>query len=137
MKFDNYEFRQTCSMCPEQYDVFDEEGRQVAYVRLRWGSLYAECPDVCGTTVYSVDIGYDAGCFRSVNERTRHLKAIAKRIELFNQPVFCPHCSEQHKMDVYDLDRLIDGGYVDIDCLECDQYFMARIVNGRILTYEP
>ncbi len=137
MKFGNYEFEETCFACPEQYDVFDEEGRQVAYVRLRWGSLYAECPYVGGTEVYSVGIGNDAGRFRSDRERTRHLLAIAKRIELFNQPVICPHCGEQHTMDVYDLDRLVNGGAVDIDCLECEQYFMARIVEGRIFVSEP
>ena len=137
MKFGNYDFKQTCSVCPEQYDVFDEKGTQVAYVRLRWGSLYAECPDVGGTEVYYVGIGNDAGCFRSNNERIRHLKAISKRIELFNQPVICPHCGEQHTMNVYEFDGLINCGIVDIDCLECDQYFMARIVEDRIIVNKP
>lgn len=37
-------FVKTCDACPEQYDVFDENGYKVAYVRLRHGWLSVECP---------------------------------------------------------------------------------------------
>lgn len=37
-------FVKTCDECPEQYDVFDEDGYRVAYVRLRQGWLSVECP---------------------------------------------------------------------------------------------
>lgn len=46
-----YDLIQTCGACPEQYDVFFE-GEQVAYLRLRHGRFYAECPDVGGKRVY-------------------------------------------------------------------------------------
>ena len=55
----NIEFHLTCSACPEQYDVF-KDNKQVGYVRLRWGHLRAEYPDVCGEEVYSAEIGDDA-----------------------------------------------------------------------------
>lgn len=80
MKIKNYEFIQTCTICPEQYDVFDENDNQVGYVRLRWGSLYAQCPYVGGVTVYSVDLDHDGGSFCSDEERTLHLNAIAEAI---------------------------------------------------------
>lgn len=89
----NYEikdltFKQTCSACPEQYDVFDKDDKQVAYIRLRWGSLYVECPDVGGETVYEASIGDGfAGCFRSENERRMHLYRIAAAVkEWMNKP---------------------------------------------------
>lgn len=80
MKIKNYEFVQTCGACPEQYDVFDENDNQVGYVRLRCGSLYAQCPDVDGVTVYSVDLDHDGGYFSSDEERIQHLNDIAEAI---------------------------------------------------------
>lgn len=75
------DFVQTCFACPEQYDVFSN-GEQVCYVRLRWGSLYAECPDVGGTTVYEADIGDGtAGIFESEDQRQYHLMQIAKAVK--------------------------------------------------------
>lgn len=49
----NLRFEQTCGACPEQYDVFDDEGKQVAYVRLRWGRLRVDVPDCGGETILS------------------------------------------------------------------------------------
>ena len=94
----NYEindliFRQTCSACPEQYDVFDKDGNQVAYIRLRWGSLYVECPDVGGESVYEADLGDGfTGSFRSENERRMHLYRIAAAI---NKWLSEPHEDEE------------------------------------------
>lgn len=82
MKIGKYEFKCTCECCPEQYDVFDENGNQVGYVRLRWGSLYATCPDVGGDTVYSHDFPNDHGSFESDEERTKHLNRIANAIHI-------------------------------------------------------
>lgn len=39
-------FKLTCSACPEQYDVFDKDNEQVAYVRLRHGSLSLSNADI-------------------------------------------------------------------------------------------
>lgn len=74
------EFRMTCAGYPEQYDVLDEEGNEVAYVRLRHGTLYCECP--CGgETVFEAlfDNGYK-GMFESEEERMSYLEQIRDAI---------------------------------------------------------
>ena len=86
MQIDNYDFVKTCGACPEQYDVFDADGTQVAYVRLRWGCLTVKCPDVGGTEIYSADIGDGlTGSFESDQQRMYHLKEISERIDLLNR----------------------------------------------------
>lgn len=53
----------TCTMCPEQYDVFqDDTGSLLGYLRLRHGQFRADCPDVGGETVYETTTQGD-GCF--------------------------------------------------------------------------
>ena len=43
----------TCSACPEQYDVFDDDnGKQIGYLRLRHGYFRADVPDCGGDIVY-------------------------------------------------------------------------------------
>jgi hypothetical protein len=66
-----YHLQQTCGACPEQYDVFDNNDKQVAYLRLRHGHFRAVVPDVGGETVYSADPEGD-GCFLE-NERVKYL----------------------------------------------------------------
>lgn len=79
MIINGLEFRQTCSACPEQYDVYRGDV-QVGYVRLRHGSLRADVPRCGGQTVYStIDVDGD-GCFNSYDEMLRHLTAIAEII---------------------------------------------------------
>ena len=130
MKLGNYEFKQTCSACPEQYDVFDKEGRQVAYVRLRWGSLYAACPDVGGTIIYSADIGNDDGCFRSDKQRSHHLRNIAERIEWYNLPIVCPDCGQRVVLEGDELEDYImdleDVGKAVVECPECHRFITVR-----------
>lgn len=41
MHRNDYELDQTCGACPEQYDVY-LDGREVGYLRLRWGHFRAE-----------------------------------------------------------------------------------------------
>ena len=82
-KIKGLDFVQTCSGCPEQYDVF-HNGEQVCYIRLRWGSLYAECPDVGGEIIYEADIGTAfSGTFESHDQRQYHLMKIAKAIHMW------------------------------------------------------
>lgn len=47
-----YRLECTCYACPEQYDVYDSDGKMVAYFRLRHGRFDASVPDVGGTIVY-------------------------------------------------------------------------------------
>jgi hypothetical protein len=66
-----YMLQQTCSACPEQYDVF-KNSVQVGYLRLRHGFFYADVPNCGGTTVYESDTIGD-GCFDDDEERAFHL----------------------------------------------------------------
>ena len=50
-----YRLKQTCSACPEQYDVFDDLGQQVAYFRLRHGGFRVDVPDYGGETIYTAN----------------------------------------------------------------------------------
>ena len=81
MIIQNLKFVQTCSACPEQYDVFDNKGNQVGYVRLRWGALTCEYPDCGGDLVYEASVGDGwAGCFNNESQRTKMLNDIAAAI---------------------------------------------------------
>ena len=72
------EFFCTSYSCPEQYEVYDKSGKYIAYVRLRWGRLTCEIPDVGCKMIYSKNIGDDyTGCFASEDERIEHLDEIA------------------------------------------------------------
>lgn len=75
-------FFQTCMACPEQYDVWYNE-QQIGYVRLRWGCLRADFPDVGGQEVYRAYIGNDGwrGCFTDDEERCYHLCKIAEALK--------------------------------------------------------
>ena len=66
-----YHLQQTCGACPEQYDVFDNNDKQVAYLRLRHGHFRADVADVTGETVYSASPKGD-GCFLE-DERVKYL----------------------------------------------------------------
>lgn len=80
MNFNGLRFELTCGACPEQYDVYKGDNL-VGYVRLRWGFLRCEYPDVGGETVYEYDFddGFN-GCFNSDEERDFHLTEISKAL---------------------------------------------------------
>lgn len=66
-----YRLQQTCSACPEQYDVFDDLGQQVAYFRLRHGGFRVNVPDHGGEEVYHANPKGD-GVFHN-DERVKYL----------------------------------------------------------------
>lgn len=74
-----YKLVMTCGACPEQYDVFDENGKQVAYFRLRHGVFRAECPDVFGERVYRSNPKGD-GIFMQ-DERMSELTAAIEKVD--------------------------------------------------------
>lgn len=82
MNIKGLEFNRTCSACPEQYDVYDDDHNIVGYVRLRWGGITCEYPDVFGEVIYTASVSEDgwAGMFDSEEQRLLHLTAIADRI---------------------------------------------------------
>ena len=62
----------TCSACPEQYDVFDDDtGVKIGYLRLRHGYFRADYPDCGDDTVYEAQPEGD-GCFEE-HERQKYL----------------------------------------------------------------
>lgn len=73
----------TSAACPEQYDVFDADGQQVGYLRLRHGYFRADVPDHCGETVYEADPEGD-GIFAE-HERMRYLSEAVAAIKAHNQ----------------------------------------------------
>ena len=81
MKIKGLDFECTCGACPEQYDVYDNNGKQVGYVRLRYGYLRCDYPDVLEETIYYANIGNDfTGEFESQEQRMEHLNNIADKI---------------------------------------------------------
>ena len=81
MNIKGLDFYCTCSACPEQYDVYDSNEKQVGYVRLRWGCLRCDYPDVLEETIYYAKIGNGfTGQFESQEQRMEHLNNIADKI---------------------------------------------------------
>jgi len=81
VKIKGLEFERTCHECPEQYDVFDADGKQVGYVRLRWVCFRVDYPEVGEETIFEADVGEDmTGRFDSEEERQRYLTAAADAI---------------------------------------------------------
>ena len=70
--------QQTCFACPEQYDVYDQEGNQVAYFRLRHGRFTVESPDCGGELVYMAHPNGD-GIFYD-DERMSYLTQAVKAV---------------------------------------------------------
>lgn len=68
---------QTCSSCPEQYDVYLGD-KQIGYIRLRHGYFAACYPVVGGSCVYSSSEFSGDGDFELDAERLTHLwRAVA------------------------------------------------------------
>ena len=78
-----YKWECLTEACPEQYDVFDEQGRQVAYVRARWGRVTASCPDFGGYMVFDDDFADDgmSGCFKDTDQRNQYQRLIEDAID--------------------------------------------------------
>jgi hypothetical protein len=66
-----YRLVRTCLACPEQYDVFDDLGQQVAYFRLRHGRFRVNVPDHGGEEIYHANPKGD-GIFLN-EERVKYL----------------------------------------------------------------
>ena len=79
MNINGYELELTCSVSPEQYDVF-KNGVQVGYLRMRWGCFSASCPDAGGKTVYYSEEPAGYGNFLD-EERARFLTESIEAID--------------------------------------------------------
>ena len=80
-----YNWVKTCDACPEQYDILDENGKTIAYVRARWGIIYCDCPDVMGDRVFSESFSVNdyAGCFEDDEHRSRYFHRIEDAIDAY------------------------------------------------------
>ena len=77
MKIKGLNFVQTCMACPEQYEVFIENSKQVGYIRLRWGILRVDYPDCLNETIYTHDFEEGFKGTFSDGERDEYLNMIA------------------------------------------------------------
>ena len=76
----NLNFHQTCSACPEQYDVYDENNSYIGYVRLRWGELRADYIDEyqgIEEEVFFEKLDDFQGNFINEEQRSHYLNEIA------------------------------------------------------------
>lgn len=84
IKIKDLEFVETSMACPEQYDVFDITGKLVGYVRLRWGELRCDFPNVHGSMIYHYSFEHEDGSlkgwFSNDDERMEYLTNIADKI---------------------------------------------------------
>lgn len=76
-----YRLRLTCGACPEQYDVFDSLGQQVAYFRLRHGTFRVDVPDCGGETIYTANPEGDGAFTRE--ERVRYLTEAVLAVQYY------------------------------------------------------
>jgi hypothetical protein len=70
--------RLTCGACPEQYDAY-LNGKQVGYLRLRWGFFRVDYPDCGGEVIYQANPKGD-GVFEE-DERNYYLRFAVDAIE--------------------------------------------------------
>ena len=75
---DGYWLKQTCTACPEQYDVFIGNN-QIGYLRLRHGSFTASFPDHMGEIVYTAHPEGD-GIFED-HERKKYIREALNAID--------------------------------------------------------
>ena len=133
MQIGDYDFVQTCGSCPEQYDVFDKDGNQVAYVRLRHGILSATAPNVGGMDIYLTHVGGGwTGSFESDKQRRIYLGRIAHRIIMLKSDIRCPECNHQYYLNHPDLDWLDDNGEGTFVCPECNYAFIVKFAERLI-----
>ena len=79
MTYSNVEFIQTCSACPEQYNIVTKvEGKKKGYIHLRYGALTVEYN---GKPIYNYQFPDEwKGCFNGQDERTHYLNKIERII---------------------------------------------------------
>lgn len=78
--FEGLRLERTCYACPEQYDVFNKDNEQVAYMRLRHGRFTVECRD-CGEDYVYIAYPEGDGLFIDDHERAFHLANAIKAIK--------------------------------------------------------
>ena len=67
-----YVLKQTCSSCPEQYEVFKND-KQCGYIRLRHHVFRVDYPDCGERVIFSTYLKDDDGCFANETKRQKML----------------------------------------------------------------
>lgn len=76
----------TCLACPEQYNVYTEDGSQAGYIRLRWGTLSLEYPDTGCDLAYCYNFPDNLkGSFDNEEERETYINEI---IDVIKEKLF-------------------------------------------------
>lgn len=75
LEFHGYRWVQTSIACPEQYDIFDRNGRQVGYFRVRHGVVRVYAPDADGVELLS-ELSRGDGCLDNDERREFFDKAL-------------------------------------------------------------
>ena len=78
MRIKGLKITQTCGACPEQYEVFKEDGEQVGYLRLRHGGFTVSYPSCGGDLIYESATKGD-GAFED-DERAHYLNQAIEAI---------------------------------------------------------
>jgi len=83
-----FQYQMTCRVCPEQYDIFDEENNRVAYFRYRHGRLtvnpYYKNSEVIdfSAIIYSEDRSWDKNSgWLTDEERPKVFERVNKALE--------------------------------------------------------
>lgn len=72
----------TCCECPEQYNVFDKIGNQIAYIRVRYGELSVSCPSCLCDEILTLEIDGFGG-FANNEERISMFSLIIDEIDKY------------------------------------------------------
>lgn len=78
---DDVEFAVMCRACPEIYEVFDTNGKRLAYARLRNGNLRLYIPDFDGKLIYHKRFDDSRGAFYDEEERQENLQVMCNLIK--------------------------------------------------------
>lgn len=86
MKKEDIKFILTSHACPEQYEAYDKNGKEIAYLRLRSGVFRVDCP-FGGETVYIKFFDDEwKGIFYDEEEREFYLNIAKEKIcEYYNK----------------------------------------------------
>lgn len=75
-ELNEFDVSMLCGGCPEQYEIY-RKGKQVLYVRLRYGGLSAWYPDESGESIYQHRFSDNyKGVFVDSEERNRYFNEI-------------------------------------------------------------
>ena len=93
--------------CPEQYSVYTDNGSLAGYIRLRWGELTMEYPDVGCELAYSHSFSDKMkGSFDSEEEREHFISEI---VDVIKEKLFI---NDDVNLELFvDTDKLMERVY--------------------------